>query len=546
MIKKIILYVFVILIASSCYAEKQSYKNLRKEKMEKFALKNEELQERKKKLKSILLQAKEADQEDQQVDEKEYEDYYENEMKEADIKHIASASNDYHCHKDIDSHRDNYVLPAWPLYSTRFKGGDYVHASVTYKNASKMFDDLGDQTRVAAQKFGCNKVTFGQIFLESFLIRNEMAISTNQSGTDPNKKNPFYFLHDVEICLDGHYHRVEGVIQYARQFWDNRFSVGIVIPIVYQQNTLKYSLVSTPDVITDVNNGIIVKENFGGDINAFLNHLLCLRGFDSKECSETSPNKTGLGDVSCSFQWNIRDSDREFVSVGARALFPTSQNQDVSLLWAPQLGNNGSAIFSGFLSAILLRNEILSPYLHGQIGVGASANQLLRAPKLIKYSGVNNDQTRSKLTSELVGSAYVAPENISGTSGPLIPFEGYDSQIAAFAGSFRSVRIAPGVMFDLMVGNVFSPSFAPGLTLDIFYTLHVKSMSSVQESGYEKGDWNLEPLVANSNIVDHHVGSQFAYQWQDYFRFSLKGGYSFAGRNNPAEIRIQGAVSVDF
>ncbi len=550
--KKITIQFLCLMFAISwCQAEQKSYQELRAEKMEKFLRASDDTMQtqskkskKRNKKKHVMQQEQENVSDEQQedqvvVDEEPIPALYE----VVEEEHPGEAVVD----ENLQEFPDRYVLPAWPSYSMRFKKSDYFHSSITYKNASKMYDALGSEQSVVSQKFGQKKVTFGQLFLASKLIKEDKLRSIGGSGSisDEIKKNPFYYLSDAEVALDGHYDRVEGLIQYARQFWNNRFVVGISIPVVYQQNSLKYSLVSTADINDKIASADdVIHKNFHGDINEFFKSLLSLKGFAT---DQEFQSKTGLGDVSCVAQWQVRDNDTSFVTVGARCLFPTTQNQDVSLLWAPELGSAGSPTFAGYFSALLLRNEVVSPYLHGQIAVSAPAHMLVRVPKLVSYSGAKNNETEAKVKSEFVGFPYVGLRNIDDdASKAFVPFSGYDGEVPAFADSFHRVKIAPGVAFDLTVGNVFRPAFAQGLTCDVFYNIHVKSMSSVQENGYEKGDWALERLVENSNVVDHHVGGQAAYQWSEYIRLSAKAGYSFAGRNNAAEVQAQVAFSVDF
>jgi hypothetical protein len=542
--RKIIVQLLCLMFAVSwCQAEQKSYQELRSEKMEKFLRASDDtMQTQSKKAKKRNKKKHVVQQEQENLYDEQYEDQVVVDEEPipalydvAEEEYLGSTVAD----ENLQEFPDRYVLPAWPLYSMRFKKGDYFHSSITYKNASKMYDSLGSEQSVVSQKFGQKKVTFGQLFLASKLLKEgKLKTILSAAGDD---KNPFHYLSDAEVFLDGHYDRVEGVIQYARQFWNNRFVVGISIPVVYQQNSLKYSLIGTTEINNKVaNKDDLIHKNFHGDINEFFKHLLSLKGF---VVDQEFQSKTGLGDVSCVAQWQVRDNDTSFVTLGARCLFPTTQNQDVSLLWAPELGSAGSPTFAGYFSALLLRNEVVSPYLHGQIAVSAPAHMLVRVPKLINFSGDKNNETEAKVKSEMIGFEYVGFKD---KSSAYEPFSGYDGEVPAFADSFHRVKIAPGVAFDLTVGNVFRPAFAQGLTCDVFYNIHVKSMSSVQENGYEKGDWALERLVENSNVVDHHVGGQAAYQWSEYIRLSAKAGYSFAGRNNAAEVQAQVAFSVDF
>jgi hypothetical protein len=443
-----------------------------------------------------------------------------------------------------------YAAPAWPLYATRFEKGDYMRGSVQYQHVENMYDSSGSNRDVSALYFGQRDISFKDVFLVSQLavdrkVKPIQLPKTAASGTTPAdySNNAFVYLADKKIIFKALQDRVVAPISYTRHFWNNTVALGVIIPVVYQQNSLKYQFENIDDLKNKfAGMGDIIGGNFGSDAQAFLEYLLKEKGFDA---AQKNMSKTGLGDLSVFLQWTLKESEYQYVNIGARLTLPTSLQQDVSLLWGPQL-DEGYPMFSGYMTALFTKHPVINPHLFLQVSVAAPVNHLMRVARTVSYNGSNNNESKAFWQKALAGSEYV--EEMGNPPVSTTNFESFsdlNSTISPLAESFRDVRIAPGASFEASFGNMFNNIGLDGLAFDVWYNLYVKGSDSIQENGYESGDWSFVDLAENTNVIRHFVGAQVSYQIKN-FRMYIDGGYVIAGRNTPATISAQLGLSVEF
>lgn len=434
-----------------------------------------------------------------------------------------------------------YAAPAWPLYATRFEKGDYMRGSVQYQHVQNMYDSSGSNRDVSALYFGQRDISFKDVFLVSQLVVDNLVADLSAAGTPAN--GTFYYLADKKIIFKALQDRVIAPISYTRHFWNNTVALGIIIPVVYQQNSLNYQFENIDDIKSKfVNPTDIIGKNFGSDSQAFLEYLLKEKGFD---VDQKNMSKTGLGDLSVFLQWTLKESEYQYVNIGARLTLPTSLQQDVSLLWGPQL-DEGYPVFSGYMTALFTKHPVINPHLFLQVSVAAPANHLMRVARTVGYDGTTNKESSGRWKKALAGSEYVNAIAVPPTSTTNFQsFSDLNSTISPLAESFRDVRIAPGASFEASFGNMFNNIGLDGLAFDVWYNLYVKGSDSIQENGYESGDWSFVDLAENTNVIRHFVGAQVSYQIKN-FRMYIDGGYVIAGRNTPATISAQLGLSVEF
>ena len=81
--------------------------------------------------------------------------------------------------------------------------------------------------------------------------------------------------------------------------------------------------------------------------------------------------------------------------------------------------------------------------------------------------------------------------------------------------------------------------------LDLFYDIRVKGKDYL---GFwlEANQYYGSILTDNSNEVEHRIGLDFSYQFDENFRLIAGGIYSFAGRNVLKTAELNFALNIEF
>jgi|GEM_PF-1948080 len=459
---------------------------------------------------------------------------------------------------------DLYKVPAWPTSNLFYEGDkNFVKATLFYNYATDAYVSSGGSSKhdISALEFGENQFTMRNISLAAKLESDGKAVTLNQSefakaNTDltdtlptpaGNKIKAYtstyteafndlitYGGADKVLSFNGDEKRYGLSLDYVRYLMNRDIAFGVQLPIVSVHRRL------------DINTGatVVGSASSEGERIAQSDYLDLLfptvfkKLLLAKGMTEMGGSETGIGDITLFGNVQINSKRFDKIVVGGKVKLPTAKGAKTSKLWAPALGNGGFAEFTAFASALVSYKRFLNPHLSLDATYLLTAHQDKRVPTrytINKTSGVTDTSSfkdqfvkTGVLDKDFAFSDRIVPVPVSTDH---FTMDEYDTTIRGFADNVKSVKIDPGMEFNLRLGNMFEKVLFRRAFLDVYYDLHLKAKDNVR--GLAVSEWNTGLLEEHTSRVSHKLGAEWSYQIDQPTRMLIGGSYVFAGYNVP-------------
>lgn len=424
-----------------------------------------------------------------------------------------------------------YKVPAWPFCAKPFEEKDKIELHGRYRHAGNSFSSRGHTQDITRLVFGECPIYVRDILLASKLVENG-DVQDYSSGSAVGG-----YLGDVAghlLCFDGSVDEFQISIGYVRHFRKNDISVGVEIPFVQRKHNLKL----TTSVNSALRSNEAFQEKYGSNFNEFVKDLLCAKDIALTE----GDTEIGIGDVSAFINFEVRSKHFERMIFGAKVLFPTAKERDVHKLWGPELGNGGFTELTAFGSVLFSHNNFFNPHIFMQATYGLPAEVTRRIPSCKKYTETSLTQIHE------LGSLLAMGELVR--TRPTTDFSGLDTIFRKFSTETGRIRIRKGAEFNIRVGNVFEKFVANGGFADMYYDLRLKGCDYLNTRTLVDSCLGClfapDILTQNTYQIEHRVGGDVSYQFDEHVRLMLGMRYSFAGRNIPKRLEANVVFSVEF
>lgn len=399
-----------------------------------------------------------------------------------------------------------YKVPHWPPYSPLYTQRDLFQLDLQARGAS----DLED-------------VALGQkcVYVKDVLLISKLAQKDLLQGTTPTSNADLALFKAVagqQLAFDASMWQLAGFFNFGRHFKRGRLSFNVQFPLLMRQNRLRLTNDYTENVQTQV--AAQTRSRFASmSLNQFFNEVL--QANNLMACNRST--QSGLGDVVTSFYYEVPTKKIERFIAGLKLVFPTSPSCADHVLWPSEIGNGGFAQLGAFISLLHHKNRWVNIHFHGGITGSFGSNQCRRVPK--RFSNDDNSACSSGCD-PLTGLIF---------SDGLLPITGasfceLESSIKGFGVEKHKFHIRPGIEGILQIGNMFEQCFFQKGFLDIFYGLRIKGADHI---GCIKLNDAFDPSVwrNNSDVIEHKIGGDWSYQYNNQTRFIFGASYIFAGHN---------------
>lgn len=409
-----------------------------------------------------------------------------------------------------------YKVPSWSFMSLPFEQRDLFQVELHANTASKAYASGGGSRDLSKLVFGEQDITIADILLVSKLAASGkfMAAPGTFDVAD------FTVLADQPLIFDASTTSVGGSINYARHFCQGAVALGFQIPFVFK----KHSLHLTNDMKPDIRAALNAAGNFKDlTLRELLDQILEAKGTNFNQSS----TEAGVGDLNAFLHYEFTSKALERFLIGVHGVFPTGRLLNTQNLWSPELGNGGFTQVGGFVSMMWGYSWWLNPHLHTRLLYSVKANVNRRVPETVSFNGAL-PRPGGTIPDDLM----ILAENVMLQNGAAFAFSEQDATVRYFADNARRTKIQPGLEFWTKIGNVFERVIWNRGFLDIFYDLKVKGRDYL---GFRRSDDVFDPSIwtKNTHQIQHHIGADYSYQFNQNYRLTAGVDYIFAGRNAP-------------
>jgi len=434
---------------------------------------------------------------------------------------------------------DLYKSPAWPIHATRVPKKHMLNVGFSFDCASDAYSSTGMNHDITKLAFGEDDVYVKDLLLVSKLL------AAGTGGLDTPTTEAYLKAEDglanKKVVFLGETKSYGVNFDLTRYIWRHNIAVGIHMPIVYKENKLKAFVgdLSYVDVFDIGGGGNKYPLVYGADSERFLKDV-----FKAKGMSELGGSSTGLGDIEFFAHVNFKSPRFDNMIAGMRFIVPTAQEASTGKVWAPELGNGGSFDGSFFAGVTMYKNWYVNPHVFVEVGGSLPNTVDRRVPKKIgkTFTGGVDGTTFSgnkKLSEFLAGTEdkiafsdrVIIPEASSSDPGKTLTLDMFDTTFKNLADNTASFKINKGPQLLLRVGNMFERFIFRRAFLDIYWQWRMKWEDEV--SGLPRDVWNIDIYEKNTEVVEHKVGLQWSYQFDEATRLKAGAEYVFAGRNTP-------------
>ncbi len=441
---------------------------------------------------------------------------------------------------DLDSLADKvfvYKVPAWPFYSLIYQQRGILQVDVVFDFVTQSYSSHGGVQDLSRLLFGQQDMTVKDILLVSRLLKEG---KVDPVGGIILANMYFYILADQPLLFDASMNKQTVFVNYARHFSRGDVSWGFQIPIVRRENKLKFNSELSVQTREELDPGAVPRPrtNFFqhyGDLRDFLDDILKEKNIIFNE----NDTEVGLGDLSTFINFEFDWKRCERLLAGFNFLFPTAKERDTNKLWDPELGNGGFTQLQAFGSILFGESRFFNPHFFAKFTVSLPANVKRRVSKNISETDIPARGTGSANGIMIWGESVQRMVNDTGFKNEP------DSLMRRFADAYQNVKIYPNPEFWLRVGNMFERFLFKRAFLDLFYDFRIKGKDYIRhKKDHDQYDYAI--LTQNTHQIEHRIGLNYSYQFDNHFRFNLGGRFTFSGRNVERLFQLNLALNVEF
>jgi hypothetical protein len=429
---------------------------------------------------------------------------------------------------------DLYKRPAWPFHMLWADNTNLLQVKAGFEHATNWFDSTGSSKDLTAGEFGEQDFTFRDILLALDLNKREVGGDIVLDVVDdvlPWKQLNDY-LYSKKLIFFGSENKLSLDINYGRYIKGRDVFVGIEVPVAYKQTRLKFDTDVVPgngknaDYVEDIYLRTLQRELF--------DYVLRAKNLYYHEKMST----IGIGDISTLINFNVRTKFVEKLKWGGKIVWPTAKDKDAKKLFAPEIGN-GFTQFKLFSSVMFNKqSKYFNPHMFTEFTYSWQGHKDKRVPKVIN--------TDNAVADAVVGADVMALGDRVKYPDQVIAFSEPDSRITAFADNVKSVKIRPGMEFNVRLGNIWEKLIFRRAFMDVYYDFKAKLKDDVLNSGLSETEWQIHRIEENTMMLQHKAGFNFNYQFDIHSRLNLGAEYIFAGINTPDTFNATLGLDVEF
>lgn len=432
------------------------------------------------------------------------------------IMRAVSIEQDY----EDGRYADLYKRPAWPFYMLWADNRNLLQVKSKFEHATNWFDSSGSTKDLTAREFGEQDFYWRDILLALDLNKRTVGNSTVLGAVSELNypwKHLKDYLYNKKLIFFGSENKLNLDINYGRYIKDKDVFIGIEIPFAYKKTRLKFDTDVAPcNGVNDAKVNDVYVRTYQQEIFDYVLRAKNLYYYPKM-------STIGIGDISTLINFNVRTKFVEKLEWGSKIVWPTSKDRDTKKLFAPEIGY-GFTQFKVFSSVMFNKqNKYFNPHMFAEFAYSWQGHKNKRVPKIIN--------TNSAIAGDLVGADVMALGNLVTYAGPLIAFSEPDTRVVAFADNVKSVKIRPGMEFNVRFGNIFEKIIFRRAFLDIYYDFKAKLKDVVLNSGIIEAEWQIRRIEENTMGIQHKAGFNFNYQFDIHSRLNFGAEYIFAGLN---------------
>lgn len=420
-----------------------------------------------------------------------------------------------------------YKVPSWSFMSLPFEQRDLFQVELHANTATKAHASGGGSRDLSKLVFGEQDITIADILLVSKLAK---AGKFGAAGPANNVAD-LTALADQPLIFDASQTEVGGSINYARHFSQGAVALGFQIPFVFKKHSLHLTNEMKPEVRAGLTSPM--SQYAALTLREVLDKILNAKGTNFNQSS----TEAGVGDLNAFLHYEFTSKALERFLIGVHGVFPTGRLLNTQNLWSPELGNGGFTQIGGFVSLMWGYSWWLNPHLHTRLLYSVKANVNRRVPEMVSFNGtVVAGQT-------IPDNLMVLAEKVMLQAGQA--FSEPDSTVRYFSDNARRTKIQPGLEFWTKIGNVFERVIWNRGFLDIFYDLKVKGRNYL---GFRRSDdvFDASIWTKNTHQIQHHIGADYSYQFNQNYRLTAGVDYIVAGRNAPKTLEGRLMFNAEF
>lgn len=424
----------------------------------------------------------------------------------------------------------NYKVPKWPVETLFFLKKDSVSFWVNSQWASRAYGSSGGTRDISELAFKEGAVRVKDVLLASKMIDQGLAVPVT------TKYNFLDQLKDQMLSFDASFNQQEFALSYVRHFLRGDVSLGLYVPIVRRRNKIRLTSQLSPqtnELLRSGSNKFF--DLYPNGLPDFFDDILGKKGISFNK----DDTEVGLGDLSAFVNYEIISRYFERFFLGLSLRLPTARQRDVYKLWDPELGKSFTEL-SFFSSVLFGKSRFFNPHVFFEGIVRFSRRVMRRVPRLRRTEDITStDSSRYGADFTPFG------DNIkrSGSSFPTFSLE--DTTVRYFSDTAKKTKLHPGAEFFVRVGNMFERFLFEKMFFDVYYDLRGRIRDYV---GFRYPEDVYRPAILTHNTfeMEHRLGINFSYQWDDSWRLHLGALYSFAGRNVPRTFEINSVLTLEF
>ncbi len=414
-----------------------------------------------------------------------------------------------------------YKLPHWPFYTQFYEQRDIFSVDVVANGASRASLSHGDSQDLAALALGQKCVVAQDVFLVSKLAQKNVITGENIAGDADLAL--FKAIANQPMIFDASTWELAALLNFGKHFKRGRLSFNVQLPLLMKQNKLELTN-EYSDAVQEQ-----VQAHTDSTFSTMSLHELFNTMLQDEDYSFSSRStQSGLGDLVTSLYYEIPSKAFERSIVGLKLVLPTSPAPATNHVWSAQIGNGGFTQLGVFASLLHHKNRWVNLHLHGSLTGSFAAHQTLRVPTIFTNDGAPIGSGTNSLQEDIVFGSNFVP-----TNGGV--YSESETIIRGLGLKPRRLHVTPGIEGFVQIGNMIERCFVQRGFLDVFYGVRVKAKDRIQAK-CPNDLFDPTPLINKSDFVEHKIGGDWSYQFNNQTRLVFGSSYVFAGCNVPQVI----------